>query len=382
MSRRPGLDWGGIASRYSTPRRHSWPQAYHSQSPSLFITHGTHDDREGLNLHPLEFTFVKQGEAHPPGVVLASEFSACSSMLNGALRINPFDIKRVVTALDHAIRLEPGDRRRRRDRDLPYISERPSSLWTRQVLQDLWAAKAETPELLKVEGAGGVRVQYQPVWQTTYKHLDADEVKRAYAQASRRFIFTDFGGTLMEKEKVDLYIKRSFTQTTGKRCVQGAGGRLALLNDTYLVAPIRPHIQTSMYSRNLNHARTHAHRGQAEPVGDGGAPRAERRPAQRGVRHQRPAAPAPGGGLRPHRPHRARRRQRPVPLHARDDGRHARRGRRRARVRCGNGAVCVCSDPWSGMLASSTLTSDPSLPSLTGRSGRGRSARGACWTTA
>lgn len=161
---------------------------------------------------------MKQGEEHPPGVVLGSEFSACSSMLNGALRINPFDIKRVVTALDHAIRLEVGDRTRRRDRDLPYISERPSSLWTRQVLQDLWAAKAEAPELLQVDTAsGGVRVQYQPVWQTTYKHLDVAEVQRAYAKASRRFIFTDFGGTLMEKERVDLYIKRNFTQTTGKR---------------------------------------------------------------------------------------------------------------------------------------------------------------------
>ena len=194
---------------------------------------------EGLNLHPLDFTYVKQvkrpfpvtnlpplppsllpspppGEIHPPGVVLASEFSACSSMLNGALRINPFDIKRVVVALDHAIRLDLTERLSRRDRDLPYISERPSSLWTRQVLQDLWAAKAEIPELLKTE-TGGVRVQYQPVWQATYKHLDEEEVKRAYAKAGRRFIFTDFGGTLMEKEKVDLYIKRSFTQTTGKR---------------------------------------------------------------------------------------------------------------------------------------------------------------------
>jgi trehalose 6-phosphate synthase/phosphatase len=141
-------------------------------------------------------------------------------MLNGALRINPFDIKRVVTALDHAIRLDQGERTRRRDRDLPYISERPSSLWTRQVLQDLWAAKEEEPGLLKMTTeSGGVRVQYQPVWQTTFKHLSAGEVKRAYAKASRRFIFTDFGGTLMEKERVDLYIKRSFTQTTGKRCV-------------------------------------------------------------------------------------------------------------------------------------------------------------------
>jgi hypothetical protein len=44
-------------------------------------------------------------------------------------------------------------------------------------------------------------------------------VLSAFKRASRRFIFTDFGGTLMEKEKVDLYIKRSLTQTTGKRSV-------------------------------------------------------------------------------------------------------------------------------------------------------------------
>lgn len=45
------------------------------------------------------------------------------------------------------------------------------------------------------------------------------QLRGAYARAERRFIFTDFGGTLMEKENVDLYIKRSFTQTTGKRWV-------------------------------------------------------------------------------------------------------------------------------------------------------------------
>lgn len=199
--------------------------------------------REGLNLHPLEFTFVKQGEEHPPGVVLASEFSACSSLLNGALRINPFDIKRVVVSLDHAIRLELQERLSRRDRDLPYISERPSSLWTRQVLQDLWAAKAETPELLKRD-TGGVRVQYQPVWQTSHNHLRETEVEGAYSKATRRFIFTDFGGTLMEKEKVDLYIKRSFTQTTGKRPSPSVMESLRLLsadpkNEVFIISGLQ-----------------------------------------------------------------------------------------------------------------------------------------------
>ena len=67
-----------------------------------------------------------------------------------------------------------------------------------------------------------VRVQYQPIWQNSFKHLNFNEVKNAYNKAGRRFIFTDFGGTLMEKEKVDLYIKRSFTQTTGKRYAKEA----------------------------------------------------------------------------------------------------------------------------------------------------------------
>ena len=35
--------------------------------------------------------------------------------------------------MDHALKLDVAERTRRRDRDLPYISERPSSLWTRQV---------------------------------------------------------------------------------------------------------------------------------------------------------------------------------------------------------------------------------------------------------
>jgi trehalose 6-phosphate synthase/phosphatase len=55
--------------------------------------------REGLNLTPLEYIYSRR-DPDPPGVVLASEFSACSSLLNGAIRINPFDVQRVAAALD------------------------------------------------------------------------------------------------------------------------------------------------------------------------------------------------------------------------------------------------------------------------------------------
>lgn len=48
--------------------------------------------REGLNLLPLEYVFTKKKPASP-GVVISSEFSAVASVLNGALRVNPYDIQ-------------------------------------------------------------------------------------------------------------------------------------------------------------------------------------------------------------------------------------------------------------------------------------------------
>ncbi len=48
--------------------------------------------REGLNLLPLEYVFTKK-KPSPPGVVITSEFTAIASVLNGALRVNPYDIQ-------------------------------------------------------------------------------------------------------------------------------------------------------------------------------------------------------------------------------------------------------------------------------------------------
>ena len=55
--------------------------------------------REGLNLCPLKYVYACK-EPADPGVVIASEFSAVSSILNGALRVNPYDIQNFVTSID------------------------------------------------------------------------------------------------------------------------------------------------------------------------------------------------------------------------------------------------------------------------------------------
>jgi trehalose 6-phosphate synthase/phosphatase len=55
--------------------------------------------REGLNLMPMEYIFARK-DMDDAGVVVASEFSTCSSLLNGSIKINPFNLQNVSDMLD------------------------------------------------------------------------------------------------------------------------------------------------------------------------------------------------------------------------------------------------------------------------------------------
>jgi trehalose 6-phosphate synthase/phosphatase len=92
--------------------------------------------REGLNHWPMEYIFAHK-EPATPGVVIASEFSAVSSILNGALRVNPYDIKMTVTTIDKALTMDRKEREGRRYRDIDFVSTSPSDKWTKNVLRDL-----------------------------------------------------------------------------------------------------------------------------------------------------------------------------------------------------------------------------------------------------
>jgi trehalose 6-phosphate synthase/phosphatase len=88
--------------------------------------------REGLNLLPLEYVYVQ-----PVGVTIASEFSAVCSILNGALRVNPYDIPLCSITIDKALSMEFQEREGRRARDIDFVSSCPSGLWSQNVLRDL-----------------------------------------------------------------------------------------------------------------------------------------------------------------------------------------------------------------------------------------------------
>ncbi|CAM9322431.1 unnamed protein product [Pylaiella littoralis] len=175
--------------------------------------------REGLNLIPLEYIFAR-GEPESAGVVLASEFSACSSLLNGAMRINPFDVAKTAGAFAQALAMSEAERSGRRARDLPYISSRPSALWTYQALLDMWAMKNEASVTHIEETTSLASELSHEMTMTDFTPLDVDDMMAAYRHSKSRVIILDYGGSLLEKEGLGKYLKRNLSSVSGRKLPQ------------------------------------------------------------------------------------------------------------------------------------------------------------------
>ena len=187
--------------------------------------------QEGLSLSPLEYIYVKtlndikhknknkSNKFNKPnnscnGVVLLSEFCSSARMLNGALRINPWNIKSVAQMIEHALKMSPTGGRRRRQRDFAHISSRTSSAWTRRVLADAYdnaTVKLTTLDHSKTDAAGtevssDMRPFSEKAALESYERCGA-------AKRSRVFIF-DYGGTLISRENRLQNIKYDFMGIT------------------------------------------------------------------------------------------------------------------------------------------------------------------------
>ncbi|GMF57499.1 unnamed protein product [Phytophthora fragariaefolia] len=180
--------------------------------------------REGLNLKPLEFVFAKGvNPSSRPGVVILSEFSACCCVLNGAVRVNPWNITGLVNSLDHALTMSDEERLGRRARDLPYITNQPAANWTKQVLSVLHEAtdNAEGDEEYTNMEYMDMEIGRSHVMRvgdrSDFKQLNINKVMEAYMQSKRRVFLLDYGGTIIARENIAMYVKKDFTAVTGKR---------------------------------------------------------------------------------------------------------------------------------------------------------------------
>lgn len=174
--------------------------------------------KEGLNLYPLEFIYAKKNMERA-GVVIVSEFSTCSSLLNGALKINPFHTLQVADTVHKALHMSTRECEKRRQRDLEVISSHPSSSWTKQILMDLREVQLGPIKPKKGSGKSNMKKKIFP------SPLDSTIMINSFKAAgvgsicelgSRVFIF-DYGGTLIHKDKFDVYIKHSLSAISGRK---------------------------------------------------------------------------------------------------------------------------------------------------------------------
>lgn len=219
--------------------------------------------REGLNLKPLEFVFAKGVKpTSRPGVVILSEFSACCCVLNGAVRVNPWNITGLVNSLDQALTMSDEERVGRRARDLPYITSQPAANWTKQVLSVLHEV-TDNPE----GGEEYTNMEYTDMEigrshvlrvgdRSDFKQLNIDKVMTAYMQSKRRVFLLDYGGTIIARENIAMYIKKDFTAVTGKRPSRRMIDALAnLTNDPRNTVFVVSGVSKSDLAASLGHIR-------------------------------------------------------------------------------------------------------------------------------
>lgn len=177
------------------------------------------DIRGGLNMIPLEFVFV-QKDSENPGIVIASEFSGVFSILNGALRISPFDMKQTLATIDRALTMSKQEREGRHLRDIDFVSSSGSDKWIQNVLRDsldltnhLDDEEKDTEEDRSSEGksVGALLASFR---EEQFTRLRSKSVIAAYKSTSKRVIILDFNGTIVLKQDVESYLKRDTAGST------------------------------------------------------------------------------------------------------------------------------------------------------------------------
>jgi len=186
--------------------------------------------RGGLNLWPLEYIYAQKG-LDVPGIVIASEFTAVISILNGALRISPYDMKNTLATIDKALTMSKDERGGRHFRDIEFVSSSSSAQWIKNILRDVHINDDDDVSKVKLLSSKNRNVaQFLEIKrEEQFTNLDPNSVISAYKSSSRRIIILDFNGTIVIKEDVGTILKRDVFGSTGDAPPQAVRQSLAKL---------------------------------------------------------------------------------------------------------------------------------------------------------
>jgi len=100
--------------------------------------------RDGMNLVCKEF--VAAQDPDDPGVLVLSELAGAAKELNGALLVNPYDVRAITSAIEQALNM-PLDERRKRFQQMIDVLRRNSLLeWRRRFIEHLSQQKTDTDD--------------------------------------------------------------------------------------------------------------------------------------------------------------------------------------------------------------------------------------------
>jgi trehalose 6-phosphate synthase/phosphatase len=164
--------------------------------------------RDGLSLLPFEYVLAQTGQpaaAGADGMLVLSEFVGSAHVLNGAMRINPFNLEHVVEQVDHALAMPPDERAARLAKDHDFVAKNTMTSWLKVAVHDMRRVRSShlgspLAQMTRAVSSfpGGIR-KGDPL-----PRLSMETVARAYRLATRRVILLGLDGTLIQQEKVCL----------------------------------------------------------------------------------------------------------------------------------------------------------------------------------
>ena len=152
--------------------------------------------------------------------MVLSEFVGCSHVLNGGVRVNPFNLEHVVEQLDAALSMPADERRARLQKDINFVQDHTTASWLKMAVNDMHRVRsadaasqpadaAPQPTRALCSWAAAVRAG-EPL-----PPLSLDVIARAYRTACRRVVLLGLDGTLIQQHKVMAHLK-NYHDFTGK----------------------------------------------------------------------------------------------------------------------------------------------------------------------
>lgn len=153
--------------------------------------------KDGLNLMPFEFITAHHDDAElrpsRKGAVIVSEFSGCSRVLLGSIRINPWNIEDVASTCEKILTIPCSEMLERFNSNLLYTSEASPVRWFEDHVADL--RRARKSDHIRIQTLGFDRIRHVALDQH-FDKLDIEAVVKAYRTSRNRVFFLDNEGTL------------------------------------------------------------------------------------------------------------------------------------------------------------------------------------------